>query len=175
MLQDGGSIPSYTLLVTKTPTWWCRTIEDLLSRPLAIFHTFKTMRKQNCTKDVEGLEWSRLFFNPQPWPIYIAREGEKIDFARVMELKSDMEIDRHSGNSGDGSWKNNRFRFIASHNYKISWDRYERFTLTIDQSTKASLDWRESGSPQGQRSSWTKSHRPVDKIASGASKDGDKQ
>ena len=33
--------------------------------------------------------------------IYIAREGEKIDFIGVMELKSDTEMDRHIGNSGD--------------------------------------------------------------------------
>ena len=44
-----------------------------------------------------------MFFDPQPWPVYIAREGERIDFARVMELKSDMETDRHSRNLGDGS------------------------------------------------------------------------
>ena len=43
-----------------------------------------------------------MFFDSQPWPIYIAREGEKIDFAGGMELKSDKEMDRHSGNSGDG-------------------------------------------------------------------------
>ena len=29
--------------------------------------------------------------------------GEKIGFAGVMELKSDMETDRHSKNLGDGS------------------------------------------------------------------------
>ena len=98
------------------------------------------MRKQNCIRDVEGLGRSRLFFNPQQWPVYIAREGEKIDFARVMESKSDMEADRHSRNLGDGSRRDNRFGFIASHNYKILWDRYERFALTGDQPTKVSLD-----------------------------------
>ena len=46
---------------------------------------------------------------------------EKIGFVEVVELKSDMETDRHSGNSGDGSRRDNRFRLIASHNYKISW------------------------------------------------------
>ena len=49
-------------------------------------------------------------------------EGEKIGFAGVMELKSDMEMDRHSRNSGDGSRRDNRFGLIASHNFKISWD-----------------------------------------------------
>ena len=98
------------------------------------------MRKQNCTRDAEGLGQSMLFFNPQSWPVYIAQEGEKIDFAGVMESKSDMETDRHSRNLGDGSQSDNIFRFIASHNYKISWDRYERFTLTSDQPTKVSLD-----------------------------------
>jgi len=66
--------------------------------------------------------------------------GEEIGFIGVMELKSDMEMDRHSRNLGDGSRRDNRFGLIASHNHKISWDGYERFTLTSDQPTKASLD-----------------------------------
>ena len=81
-----------------------------------------------------------------------------------MKLKSDIETDRHSRNLGDGSRRDNIFRLVASHNHKISWDGYERFTLTSDQPAKASLDWRESGSPWGRRSSWTESHRPIDKI-----------
>ena len=43
---------------------------------------------------------------------------EKIDFIRGMELKSVMEMDQHSKNSGNGSWKHNGFRLIASHNYR---------------------------------------------------------
>ena len=43
-----------------------------------------------------------MFFDPQPWPVYIAQEGKKVDFARGVKLKSEMEMDRHSGNSGDG-------------------------------------------------------------------------
>ena len=35
-------------------------------------------------------------------PIYSLR-GEKIGFVGVMELKLVMEIDQHSGNSGNGS------------------------------------------------------------------------
>ena len=81
-----------------------------------------------------------MFFDPQPWPVYIAWEGGRIDFAGVMKLKSDMEIDRHPRNLGNGSRRDNRFRLIASHNHKVSWDGYERFTLTSDQPTKASLD-----------------------------------
>ena len=42
-----------------------------------------------------------MFFDPQPWPVYIAREGEKIYFAGGVKLKSDAETDRHSENSGD--------------------------------------------------------------------------
>ena len=76
-------------------------------------------------------------------------------------------MDRYSKNPGDGSWRDNRFRLVASHNHKISWDEYERFTLTSDQPTKASLDWRESRSPQGQRSSWTESRWPIDRIVPG--------
>ena len=47
-----------------------------------------------------------------------------------MELKSVMETDQHSRNSGNGSRKNNRFGLIAFHNCKIPWDWYKRFTLT---------------------------------------------
>ena len=43
-----------------------------------------------------------MFFDPQPWPVYIAQEGEKIDFVGGVKLKSDTEMDQHSGNSGDG-------------------------------------------------------------------------
>ena len=43
---------------------------------------------------------------------------EKIDFIRGMGLKSVMEMDQHSRNSGNGSWKHNGFRLIAFHNYK---------------------------------------------------------
>ena len=94
-------------------------------------------KSKNYTKDAKGLRRSGLFFDPQPWPVYIAREGKKIDFAGGVKLKSDMEADRHFGNSGDGEQRDNRFRLIASHNYKISWDGYERFTLTSDQPTEA--------------------------------------
>ena len=44
--------------------------------------------------------------------------GEKIGFVGVMELKSVMEMDQHSENLGNGSWKHNGFRLIASHNYR---------------------------------------------------------
>jgi len=65
---------------------------------------------------------------------------KKIDFVRLMELKPVMKMNQHSRNSGNGSRKHNEFRLIASHNYKILWDRYERFTLIGDQPTKTSLD-----------------------------------
>ena len=42
-----------------------------------------------------------MFFDSQPWPVYIAREGKKIDFAGGVELESDAEMDRHSRNLGD--------------------------------------------------------------------------
>ena len=42
---------------------------------------------------------------------------EKIDFIKGMELKLVMETDQHSRNLGNGSWKHNRFKLIASHNY----------------------------------------------------------
>ena len=34
--------------------------------------------------------------------IYIAQEGEKIDFAEGVNLELEMEAERHSGNSRDG-------------------------------------------------------------------------
>ena len=43
---------------------------------------------------------------------------EKINFIGVMELKSVMEMDQHSRNSENGSRKQNRFRLIASYNYR---------------------------------------------------------
>ena len=45
-------------------------------------------------------------------------KDEKIDFVRGMELKSVMETDQHSRNSGNGPRKHNGFRLIASHNYR---------------------------------------------------------
>ena len=81
-----------------------------------------------------------MFFDPQPWPVYIAWEGEKIDFVGGVKWKLDIETDRHSRNSGDEKRRDNIFGLNASPNYKISWDGYEEFTLTRDQPTKASLD-----------------------------------
>ena len=46
----------------------------------------------NYTKDAEGLRRSGLLFDPQPWPIYIAQEGEEIGFTGGVKLKSDTEI-----------------------------------------------------------------------------------
>ena len=46
--------------------------------------------------------------------------SEEIGFVGVMELELDMETDRHSENPGDGIQRDNKFRLIASHNYKIS-------------------------------------------------------
>ena len=43
---------------------------------------------------------------------------EKIDFVGVMELELVMEMDQHSRNLGNGFWKRDGFRLIASHNYR---------------------------------------------------------
>ena len=70
---------------------------------LLLFSMISNLRKsRSYTKDAEGLRQSRLLFDPRPWPVYIAQEGEKIDFARGVKLESEMEAERHSGNSGDG-------------------------------------------------------------------------
>ena len=44
----------------------------------------------------------QVVFDQQPWPVYIARESEKVDFAGGVKLKSEIEMDQHSRNSGDG-------------------------------------------------------------------------
>ena len=51
-------------------------------------------------EDAKGLRRSGLLLDPQPWPVYIAREG-KIGFTGDMKLKSETETDRHSRNSRD--------------------------------------------------------------------------
>ena len=65
-----------------------------------------------------------VFRSPTVARIY-SPGGEKIGFVEVMELKSDMETDRHSRNSRDGSRRDNRFRLIASPDYEMSWDGCE--------------------------------------------------
>ena len=70
---------------------------------LLLFSMTSNLRKgRNYTEDKEGLRRSGLFFDPQSWPVYIARESEKIDFDGDVKLKSETETDQHSGNSGDG-------------------------------------------------------------------------
>ena len=64
--------------------------------------TSNLRKGRNYTEDEEGLRQSGLFFDLQPWPIYIARESEKEDFTEGVKLKSETEVDQHSGNSGDG-------------------------------------------------------------------------
>ena len=72
------------------------------SADLLLFSMISNLWKsRNYTKDVEGLRRSGLFFDPQSWPVYIAWEGEEIDFTGGVKLRSDMETDRHSRNSGD--------------------------------------------------------------------------
>ena len=64
---------------------------------LLLFSMISNLRKsRSYTKDAEGLRRSGLFFDLQPWPVYIAREGEKIDFAGGVKLKSETEADQHS-------------------------------------------------------------------------------
>ena len=61
--------------------------------------------------------------------------GEKIGFIGVMELKSVMEMDRHSRNSGKGHEETADSDLLLP-----IITRYQRFTLTDDQPTKTSLD-----------------------------------
>ena len=56
---------------------------------------------RNYAKGAEGLRQSELNLDPLPRPVYIAQEGEKIDFARGVNLESETKVERHSGSSGD--------------------------------------------------------------------------
>ena len=83
---------------------WCDDADPsrASSIDLLLFSMISNLRKsRNYTKDVEGLRRSELFLDPLPWPIYIAREGEEIDFAGGVKLESETKADRHSRNSGD--------------------------------------------------------------------------
>ena len=59
-------------------------------------------KSRNYAKGAEGLRQSELSLDQLPRPVYIAQEGEKIDFARGVRLELETETDRHSRNSGDG-------------------------------------------------------------------------
>ena len=59
-------------------------------------------KSRNYAKDAEGLRQNELSLDQLPRPIYIAQEGEKIDFARVVRLESETKAERHSRSSGDG-------------------------------------------------------------------------
>ena len=60
------------LLMTKTLAWWHRLIKGLFSRPLAILHAFEPIEKQIAPKTQKVWDEAGCFFDPQPWPIYIA-------------------------------------------------------------------------------------------------------
>ena len=73
------------------------------SRNLLLFSMISDLRKsRNYAKGAEGLRQSELSLDQLPRPIYIAQEGEKIDFARGVSLDSETEAERHSRSSGDG-------------------------------------------------------------------------
>ena len=44
-------------------------------------------KSRNYAKGAKGLRQSELYLDPLPRPIYIAQEGEKIDFARRYEIE----------------------------------------------------------------------------------------
>jgi len=65
---------------------WCDDADPskASSVDLLLFSMISNLQKsRNYTKNAEGLKRSGLFFNPQPWPVYIAQEGEEIDFIGV--------------------------------------------------------------------------------------------
>ena len=56
----------------------------------------------NYAKGAEGLGLSELSLDQPSRPVYIAQEGEKIDFARGVSLESETEAKWYSRSSGDG-------------------------------------------------------------------------
>ena len=53
-----------------------------------LFSMISDLRKSgNYAKGAEGLSQDELYLDPLPRPIYIAQEGEKIDFARRYEIE----------------------------------------------------------------------------------------
>ena len=73
------------------------------SGDLLLFSMISNLQKsRDYAKGAEGLRQSELSLDPLPRPVYIAQEGEKIDFTRGMNLESETKTDQHSRNSGDG-------------------------------------------------------------------------
>ena len=69
---------------------------------LLLFSMISDLRGSgNYAKGAEGLGLSELSLDQPSRPVYIAQEGEKIDFARGVSLESEMEAERHSGSLGD--------------------------------------------------------------------------
>jgi len=70
---------------------------------LLLFSMISDLRKSRYyAKGVESLRQSELSLDQLQRPVYIAQEGEKIDFARGVSLESETEAERHSESSGDG-------------------------------------------------------------------------
>ena len=70
---------------------------------LLLFSMISDLREsRNYAKGAEGLGQSELSLDQLSRPVYIAQEGEKIDFARGVSLESEIEAERHSGSLGDG-------------------------------------------------------------------------
>ena len=67
-----------------------------------LFSMISDLRKsKNYAKGAEGLRQNELYLDPLPRPVYIAQEGEKIDFARGVRLESETEAERHYESLGD--------------------------------------------------------------------------
>ena len=64
--------------------------------------TSDLQKSRNYAKGVEGLRQSELSLDQLPRPVYIAQEGEKIDFTRGVRLESKTEVEWQSRNLGDG-------------------------------------------------------------------------
>ena len=70
---------------------------------LLLFSMISGLRKsRNYAKGAGGWRQSELSLGPLSRSVYIAQEGEKIDFARGVSLKSEIEVERHSRSLGDG-------------------------------------------------------------------------
>ena len=64
---------------------------------LLLFSMISDLRKsRNYAKGAEGLRQSELSLDQLPRPVYIAQEGEEIDFTRGVRLESETEAKWHS-------------------------------------------------------------------------------
>ena len=99
---------------------WCGGIDSsrASSVDLLLFSMPSSLLKSKSHQRHRRFGTKQVVFRSTTMDRIYSPGDEKIDFVKGMGLKSVMEIDQHSRNLGNGSWKHNGFRIIASHTYK---------------------------------------------------------